>query len=119
MQHELLALQSDWRNASAWNNLVLKKLMVIQLTTAIRKFYGTRRSNVIFKKARQVFSAINLLVITSSVLLWCSTDVPKHWNFAVFMKDESYTWNIYEITTADLKISHLIAQNFKTWNFVP
>jgi len=33
MQDELLALLSDRRNASAWNNLILKKLMVIQLAT--------------------------------------------------------------------------------------
>jgi len=91
MQDELLALLSDRRNASAWNNLILKKLMAIQLATAIRTFYGTRRSNVIFKKACQVFSKFDLLLISSSMLLWCANDVPKHWDFAVFMKDESYT----------------------------
>lgn len=95
--------------------------MVIQLAMAIRTFYGTRKSNVNFKKAPppQVFSKFDLLQISSSVLLWCANDVPKHWNFAVFMKDESYTWTTYEITTTDLKISQLIVQIFKTWNFVP
>ena len=77
------------------------------------------RMSSLKKKACQVFSEFDLLLISSSMLLWCATDVPKHWNFAVFMKDESYTWNIYEITTADLKISQLIAQIFKTLNFVP
>jgi len=118
MQDELLALLSDGRNASAWNNLILKKQMVIQLATAIRTFYGTRRSNVIFKKARHAFSKFDLLPISTSVLLWCSTDVPKYWNLAVFMKNESYAWNIYEITTADLNVSQFIAQIFKIWNFV-
>jgi len=91
MQDELLALLSDGRNACEWNNLILKKLMVIQLAKAIRTFYGTRRSNVNFKKARQLFYKFDLLLISSSMLLWCATDVPKHLNFAVFMKDESYT----------------------------
>jgi hypothetical protein len=74
MQDELLALLSEERNACAWNNLILKKLMIIQLAVPIRTFYGTRRSNVNFKKARQVFSKFDLHLISSSMLLWM-----RHW----------------------------------------